>query len=62
MRDWFQGWTIITIAHKLDAITDFDKVAVMEAGHLVEYDSPNALLAKEDSAFRTLYNAFSDAH
>ena len=58
MREWFQGWTIITIAHKLDAITDFDKVAMMEAGKLIEYDSPKALLER-DSHFKSLYDQFA---
>lgn len=36
---------------------DFDKVAVLEDGQLVEFDSPYALLEAPDSAFGQLYRA-----
>ncbi|MCJ1314026.1 hypothetical protein MMC25_007706 [Agyrium rufum] len=54
LSTWFQGWTVLAIAHKLDSIIGFDKVAVLDDGQLVEFDSPNALLAR-DSVFRSLY-------
>ena len=43
------------MAHKLDSITDFDKVALLEKGSLKEFDSPHALLDKKSSAFKQLY-------
>ena len=36
---------------------DFDKVAVLEAGRLVEFDSPYALLEVPGSAFSRLYQS-----
>lgn len=39
---------------------DFDKVAVLDAGRLVEFDSPYALLDVPGSAFARLYNAAVD--
>lgn len=36
---------------------DFDKVAVMERGQIIEFDSPYALLDIPKSAFSKLYNA-----
>ena len=39
-----QGNTIITIAHRLKTIVDYDKVIVMERGRLVEMGSPWELL------------------
>ncbi|GAB1316859.1 hypothetical protein MFIFM68171_07069 [Madurella fahalii] len=57
IRKKFPGHTIIAVAHRLDAIMDFDKVAVLEAGRLVEFDSPYALLDIPGSAFSRLYNA-----
>ena len=56
LREWFAGWTIIAIAHKLSEILDFDKVAVLRAGEVVEYDEPRRLLER-DSLFRRLYGA-----
>lgn len=43
--------TIITIAHRLNTIIDYDKVVVMRAGEVAEFDSPTALMAKPDSIF-----------
>ncbi|KAK2593028.1 hypothetical protein QQS21_009282 [Conoideocrella luteorostrata] len=55
LRTWFQGWTVIAIAHKLQWVVDFDRVAVLDAGRLVEYDEPKRLLMR-DSRFKKLYN------
>ncbi|KAK5651320.1 hypothetical protein OQA88_12616 [Cercophora sp. LCS_1] len=57
IRKKFPGHTIIAVAHRLDTIMDFDKVAVLDAGSLVEFDSPYALLEVPGSAFSRLYNA-----
>jgi len=57
IRQKFPKYTILAVAHKLDTITDFDKVAVMDNGTLVEFDSPHALLTQPSSAFRQLYNS-----
>ncbi|KAI8257462.1 ABC transporter [Colletotrichum sp. SAR 10_77] len=54
LRSWFRDWTIIAIAHKLESIVDFDRVAVVDAGELVEYGRPHELLNR-DSAFKALY-------
>ncbi|KAL6714215.1 hypothetical protein ACLMJK_008710 [Lecanora helva] len=56
IRHKFSKHTIIAVAHKLDTVTDFDKVAVMDNGTLKEFDSPHALMAQSSSAFRQLYN------
>ena len=57
IRQKFSKHTIIAVAHKLDTIADFDKVAVLENGVLKEYDSPHVLLARNKSAFRQLYDS-----
>lgn len=57
IRQKFSGHTIIAVAHKLDTITDFDKVAVLDKGSLVELDSPHKLLAQSSSAFSHLYKS-----
>ncbi|KAI8155534.1 ABC transporter [Colletotrichum sp. SAR 10_70] len=58
LRSWFQDWTIIAIAHKLESIVDFDRVAVVDAGGLVEYGRPKELLGR-NSAFKALYERSS---
>ncbi|KAK2768103.1 hypothetical protein FQN53_006314 [Emmonsiellopsis sp. PD_33] len=44
--------TIITIAHRLQTIIDYDKVLVLDHGRVVEFDGPYQLISKRDGAFR----------
>ena len=46
--------TILTIAHRLDTIMDADKILVMDAGQVGEYDSPDILLQNKNSLFSQL--------
>ena len=46
--------TILTIAHRLITIADYDKVLVLDQGRVVEFDSPANLLRKESGAFKAL--------
>ena len=50
----FKECTILTIAHRLETIADFDKIVVMNAGKVVEYASPHDLLQKPCGFFRGL--------
>ena len=54
IREEFGDCTIIAVAHRLDTLLDFDKIALLSKGELIEFDSPRALLARE-SAFKELY-------
>lgn len=55
IREKFSSHTIIAVAHKLDTILDFDKVALLDEGKLMEFDSPYDLLSDSSSAFHKLY-------
>ncbi|KAL2002465.1 hypothetical protein VTN02DRAFT_6732 [Thermoascus thermophilus] len=44
--------TIITIAHRLQTIIDYDKVLVLDHGKVVEFDHPWVLITKEGGSFR----------
>jgi ABC-type multidrug transport system fused ATPase/permease subunit len=46
--------TIITIAHRLQTIIDYDKVLVLDHGRVIEYDHPWTLINKEDGLFRSM--------
>lgn len=52
--------TIITIAHRLQTIIDYDKVLVLDKGRVVEYDSPWALISKENGIFRGMCELSGD--
>lgn len=56
IREEFASCTIIAVAHRLDTILDFDRIALLAGGELVEFDRPEVLLGRE-SAFRELYNS-----
>ncbi|RPA78129.1 putative ABC multidrug transporter [Ascobolus immersus RN42] len=54
IREKFSKHTILAVAHKLDTILDFDRIALLESGRLSEVDKPDVLLASP-SAFKALY-------
>ncbi|KAJ1553467.1 hypothetical protein HK405_007825, partial [Cladochytrium tenue] len=54
LRREFTGSTVICIAHRINTILNFDRILVMDAGRVAEFDSPQALLAKSDSLFASL--------
>ncbi|QPC79478.1 hypothetical protein HYE68_010230 [Fusarium pseudograminearum] len=57
IRTEFSECTIIMIAHRIDTLLDFDKVAVLDRGSLVEFGVPQELLTDAGGAFTKLYRA-----
>ncbi|XP_035230725.1 multidrug resistance-associated protein 1-like, partial [Stegodyphus dumicola] len=54
IRTKFNDCTVLTIAHRLNTIMDYDKVIVLSKGEIVEMDRPENLLKKEDSMFYSM--------
>lgn len=52
--------TILTIAHRLQTIIDYDKVLVLDKGRVVEYDSPWELISREGGIFRGMCEMSGD--
>ncbi len=44
IRTAFRQCTVLTIAHRLDTIADYDRVMVLAAGRVAEFDVPANLL------------------
>ncbi|QLI72089.1 ABC multidrug transporter B [Metarhizium brunneum] len=59
LQDDFRGRTIIAVAHKLHTVLDFDRVVLMDKGHILENGNPRELLANSESAFHSLYMSLS---
>lgn len=56
IRNAFADVTVLSIAHRLDTIIDFDRIIVMDAGRVAEFDTPANLLRNEDGIFTKLVN------
>jgi len=54
MRNELVGAIVITIAHRLKTIIDYDRVLVLDNGKIAEFDSPRRLLRDTEGKFRQL--------
>ena len=54
LRENFKQNTLITIAHRINTIIDYDRIIVMDSGEVVEQGPPAVLMSREDSIFASL--------
>ena len=54
IRSEFKECTIITIAHRINTIIDYNRIMVLDQGHLVEFDSPRNLMEQRESLFYSM--------
>ncbi|CAG8778327.1 23794_t:CDS:10, partial [Gigaspora margarita] len=54
IREVFKDSTVITIAHRLRTVADYDRILVMDDGNVVEFDIPYLLMQKSGGLFREL--------
>lgn len=61
IRDYCKGRgknsTVLVVAHRLHTVMDSDRILVMEAGSIREFDYPHRLLSVEDGALREMVDA-----
>ena len=48
--------TVITVAHRIKTIINYDKILVLDNGEIVEFDKPDVLLKNQNSLFYELYH------
>ncbi|KAI8590273.1 P-loop containing nucleoside triphosphate hydrolase protein [Geranomyces variabilis] len=51
IRETFKSSTVLTIAHRIRSIADYDRVLVLDSGAVVEYDTPANLMDMEGGIF-----------
>ncbi|GAB6032452.1 Multidrug resistance-associated protein 5 [Chamberlinius hualienensis] len=61
IRTAFKGCTVLTIAHRINTIADYEKIMGMDAGKVVEFDTPSNLLVS-DSMFHSMMKAMHEAN
>ena len=54
IRDKFKECTVLTIAHRVNTVVDYDRIIVLHQGRLVETGRPSELLERPDSVFAQL--------
>ncbi|XP_059177499.1 multidrug resistance-associated protein 1-like [Physella acuta] len=59
IRSEFQGCTVLTIAHRLNTVMDYDRILVLDDGQVVELDTPTALMNNVNSSFHKMV---TDSH
>ena len=51
LEELLNNCTVITIAHRIKSILNYDKILVLEKGKIVEYDTPKNLIGNNSSIF-----------
>ncbi|XP_059668430.1 ABC transporter C family member 2-like [Cornus florida] len=62
IREEFKSCTMLIIAHRLNTIIDCDRILLLDAGRVLEYDTPEELLRNEGSAFSKMVQSTGAAN
>ncbi|KAF7659709.1 hypothetical protein LDENG_00294100 [Lucifuga dentata] len=57
IRTQFEDCTVLTIAHRLNTIMDYNRVLVMDGGSVAEMDSPSQLISQRARFYRMCQEA-----
>ncbi|KAI3908615.1 hypothetical protein MKX01_027481, partial [Papaver californicum] len=62
IREEFKSCTMLIIAHRLNTIIDCDRVLLLDAGQVLEFDTPDELLSHEGSSFSKMVQSTGAAN
>ncbi|XP_010906316.1 ABC transporter C family member 2 [Elaeis guineensis] len=62
IREEFKSCTMLIIAHRLNTIIDCDRLLLLNAGQVSEFDTPERLLLNENSAFSKMVQSTGAAN
>jgi len=54
IREEFTESLLVTVAHRLRTVIDYDRLIVLDKGQIAEFDTPWNLLQKEDGIFKNM--------
>ncbi|KAI0752843.1 multidrug resistance-associated ABC transporter [Daedaleopsis nitida] len=54
IREEFNDSLLLTVAHRLRTVIDYDRLIVLDKGELAEFDTPLSLIQKEGGIFRNM--------
>jgi len=54
LREEFKTSCLVTIAHRIRTVIDYDRLIVLDKGRIVEFDTPWNLIQKEGGLFRDM--------
>ncbi|KAF9447374.1 P-loop containing nucleoside triphosphate hydrolase protein [Macrolepiota fuliginosa MF-IS2] len=54
IREEFTDSLLLTVAHRLKTVIDYDRLLVLDKGQISEFDTPWKLIQKEDGIFRNM--------
>ena len=57
IKEAFAECTVVTIAHRIHTVMNYDQIIVLKKGLIIEYGSPDELLKKADGAFTSMVNS-----
>ncbi|XP_074513337.1 multidrug resistance-associated protein 1 [Sebastes fasciatus] len=57
IRSQFEDSTVLTIAHRLNTIMDYNRVLVLDKGEMTEFDSPSNLIAQRGAFYKMAKDA-----
>jgi ABC-type multidrug transport system fused ATPase/permease subunit len=61
LKEHFTNTTVITIAHRLNTVADYDKIIVMHRGKIIESGSPYELIQRRGSFYEMIQHTGKNA-